>query len=127
MHHGIDDRKYIKPVHILRNVQLITIKWFQAKQVGDNPRSPPFLDILEHISLSTYTLPTLPGALYQLVAPKQPTGPKSTYGSDASTVATGLSSLTGTLVGPGPPGTLGGANASVVTHGTARTSASGFT
>jgi hypothetical protein len=127
MHHEIDDRKYIKPVHILRNVQLITIKWFQAKQVGDNPRSPPFLDILERISLSTYTLPTLPGALYQLVAPKQPTGPKLTYGSNASTVATGLSSLTGTLVGPGSPGTRGGANASVVTQGIARTSASGFT
>jgi hypothetical protein len=102
MHHEIDERKFIKPVHILRNVQLLTIQWFQAKLDGDTPANPAYLDILERIGLSMYTLPTLPGALYQLIAPKQPSVPKGPYNNDSATVATGLSTLTGTIVGTQP-------------------------
>jgi hypothetical protein len=74
MHYEIDDRRFIKPVHILRNVQLITVQWFQIKQDGDTPPAPPFQDILARIGLATYTIPTLPAALYQLIAPKLGTG-----------------------------------------------------
>jgi len=132
MHYEIDDRRFIKPVHILRNVQLITVQWFQIKQEGETPPTPPFQDILACIGLATYTIPTLPAVLYQLIAPKIPG--KLTLG-DASTVATGLSTLTGTLIGS-PVGTTVGGPAlsntatSVITQGTQGsycTAATGFT
>lgn len=117
MHHEIDDRRFIKPVHILRSVQLLTIQWFQSKLDGDTPSSPAYLDILERISLSMYTLPTLPGALYHLIAPKQPTTPmlKGIHPNDTATVATGLSTLTGTVVSTHPSSN---SNASLISKGT---------
>lgn len=115
IHHEIDDRKFIKPVHILRNVQLLTVQWFQAKLDGDTPANLAYLEILERIGLSMYTLPMLPGALYQLIAPKQPSVPKGPYPNDSATVATGLSTLTGTIVGTQPNPNP---NASVMSQGT---------
>jgi len=78
IHREIDDRKVIKPVHVLRNIQLACFQWFNAKKDGTTPEAPNFLKILEKIGLSTYTLPTLPLPLYQLIQPKPPSIPSPT-------------------------------------------------
>jgi hypothetical protein len=45
LHHEIDERHHIKPVHILRSVQLICFTWFQAKKDGVTPSPPQFFHI----------------------------------------------------------------------------------
>jgi len=106
LHYEIDERKVIKPVHILRNIQLIVFDWFQAKLDGETPPTPPFQDILTRISLSLYSNPTLPGALYQLVCPRPTTHlapqPTPTMYHDASSVASGLSTLSPSVFVPTP-------------------------
>jgi hypothetical protein len=67
LHYEIDTRRIIKPVHILRNIQLICFHWFQAKRSLVPPPDPQFVDILVRLSLSLYTNPNLPPSLYQLV------------------------------------------------------------
>jgi len=99
LHFEIDSRRIIKPVHILRNLQLICYHWFQAQRSHSSPSTPQFLDILTRISLSTYYNPALPSAMYQLIAPKQPKtliidSNKSNHDDDANTASTGLSTLT---------------------------------
>jgi len=125
MHYEIDERKVIKPVHILRNIQLITVRWFQAKCDGD-AQTPPFLDILDRIHMANYSNPTLPGSLYQLIVQKP--GPK--FLSDASTVTTGLSTLTPgtTLPHPTSGASIAGgsiASGTIVTTTSAQTGRSG--
>jgi hypothetical protein len=101
LHYEIDTRRIIKPVHILRNIQLICYHWFQAKRSLLPPPDPQFLDILTRISLSLYSNPNLPSALYQLIQPPKPTfklllgdAHKSMGDDDNGTAATGLSTLT---------------------------------
>ncbi len=74
LHHEIDDRRHVKPVHILRSIQLLCFQWFHAKREGMQPDQPNFTKILDKIGLSTYVLPNLPLPLYQLIHPK-PTPP----------------------------------------------------
>jgi hypothetical protein len=66
----IDGTKVIKPVHILRTIQLACFDWFDAKRTRVVPENPNFLDIWKRISLNAYTLPSLPPALYYQVYPK---------------------------------------------------------
>jgi len=100
LHFEIDDRRVIKPVHILRNVQLICFHWFTARKHDLPPPSPQFQDILLRISLATYQNPTLPSALYQLIQTKPNArfilhdfGKGKDKDDDTGTTATGLSSL----------------------------------
>jgi hypothetical protein len=100
LHFEIDDRRVIKPVHILRNVQLICFHWFTARKHELPPPSPQFQDILLRISLATYQNPTLPCALYQLIQTKPNAcfilhdfGKGKDKDDDTGTTATGLSSL----------------------------------
>jgi hypothetical protein len=102
IHFEIDMRRVIKPIHILRNIQLICFHWFQAKRSNVDPPTPPFFDILTRISLSLYYNPTLPSHLYQLINPRPgPNTPltdiKTISDDDSGTVAsgnTGVSTLT---------------------------------
>lgn len=94
LHTEIDDRKYIKPVHLLRNVQLITVQWFHGKRAGETPADPQFFDILNRIELATYSRPTLPGPLYQLIANRPQAKFPMPALTDQHTVATGVSTLT---------------------------------
>jgi hypothetical protein len=108
LHQEIDIRKVIKPVHILRNIQLTVHHWFHSKKCNPHPSPPDFYDILLRLSLSTYTLPNLPQALYQLVTPKStlrtltrtltlpPPTPTLTL-SDASTTPSFASTITQSL------------------------------
>jgi hypothetical protein len=126
----IDGSRSIKPVHILRSVQLKCYDWFDAKRSRVPPDTPDFGSIWKRISLNEYTLPMLPPQLYFLVTPKlsllKPgpnpagltigtTGTGTTAGltgsDDASTVVSAVSALTGTtgLTGTGTR-TLKGAN-----------------
>ncbi len=63
-------RSSIKPVHILRNVQLVCYDWFEAKRALGDPEAPNFLTILKTIGLGSYVPPLLPLPLYQLVNPR---------------------------------------------------------
>jgi len=97
-HQEIDIRKVIKPVHILRNIQLIVFKWFSTKKLHRTPTEPQFLDILDRISLHLYTNPNLPPALYQAVYQKNPRTPllpeQSTIVSDDASTNSSVSALT---------------------------------
>jgi hypothetical protein len=104
LHFEIDVRKVIKPVHMLQNVQLVVLHWFQAKKCSLVPSTPPFQDILTRISLSLYINPTLPSALYHLVTSKP--GPKLSSITDKpppsindATTATGISTISGSATG----------------------------
>jgi hypothetical protein len=96
LHHEIDSRKFIKPVHILRSIQLIIFNWFNAKKMRRTPSALQFLDILERLSNYAYSNPVLPPALYQLINPKPATclQPPPTVSDDGSTQS-GMSSVTG--------------------------------
>jgi len=72
IHFELDTHKVIKPVHLLRSIQLVVFKWFQAKKFRRTPANPPFANILDRISLRMYTNPVLPPALYQLIIPRTP-------------------------------------------------------
>jgi hypothetical protein len=93
LHYEIDVRRVIKPVHILRNIQLICFHWFQAKRAHVIPSEPQFLDILTRISLLLYTNPNLPHTLYQLIAPKLPHKLTVLDDKDDDTTATALTGL----------------------------------
>jgi len=66
----IDGTKSIKPVHILRTIQLACFDWFDAKRTRVVPEDPNFSDIWKRIGLNAYNLPALPPALYYQVYPK---------------------------------------------------------
>ena len=83
-------RSSIKPVNILRNVQLICHDWFEAKKALGDPETPNFTNILRSISLGAYVSPQLPLHLYQLVHPRPNPNPTPTL-----------------LLGSGPPSLAG--------------------
>jgi hypothetical protein len=97
-HHEIDIRRVIKPVHILCSLQLVVFKWFSTKKLHWAPADPPFLDILDRISLHLYTNPTLPPALYQAVYQKNQKTPlipgQNTIVSDDASTTSAVSALT---------------------------------
>jgi len=45
LHHEIDIRRVIKPIHILRSIQLPVYNWFNTKKLRRMPPPPPFVDI----------------------------------------------------------------------------------
>jgi hypothetical protein len=110
----IDGSKVIKPVHILRSIQLNCFDWFDAKRTRVPPDTPNFTGIWKRIGLNVYTLPQLPPSLYFMVYPcstltrppptdKSATNLSVTGTEDASTIsgvsaitdATGLTGATG--------------------------------
>jgi len=109
LHTEMDERRILKPVHLLRSIQLLCFNWFHARKEGQ-AAPPNFLKILEKISLSNYSIPNLPLPLYQLVNPRPPpnlktpgltptddssvTGNSNVSGLTNPTMATGYTGLT---------------------------------
>jgi hypothetical protein len=105
-------RTALKPVHILRSIQMMCYDWFDAKRSAVTPDTPNFTQILRQMGLGCYVIPLLRLPLYQMVTgtgrhlpPPGNQGPPNLTGTitsdDASTVGglsttTGLSGLTGT-------------------------------
>jgi hypothetical protein len=64
IHNAIDYKHQVKPVHILRSIQLTFYTWFMHKR---SQLTPPTLDlkhIWQCIIMQTYTTPKLPPQLY---------------------------------------------------------------
>ncbi len=71
--------QYVKPVHILRSVQLITYNWFMYNKVQTTRVALPTVNyalILHQLAASSYELPHLPPTLYKLANPVK-SGPLS--------------------------------------------------
>ena len=117
--HAVLEHKFsIKPVHILRSIQLLFYSWFNHRR----HRLPaPLIDlksIITQIIMGLYVIPHLPPSLYQLANPKRPQTSDSVPGlvsagsasqssgssvGDASTVS-GLTTPTHSGTPPTPPG-----------------------
>lgn len=117
--HAVLEHKFsIKPVHILRSIQLQFYSWFNHRR----HRLPaPLIDlksIITQIIMGLYVIPHLPPSLYQLANPKRPQASDSVPGlvsagsasqssgssvGDASTVS-GLTTPTHSGTPPTPPG-----------------------
>lgn len=102
----IDTQYYIKPVHILRSVQLVCYEWFTHKKARLSPFPPDFAQLLRHIRLQTYMLPRLPSTLHALLHPRNPkltptvtptlaTASLTPLNSSDSSVVSGLTQGTG--------------------------------
>jgi len=110
----LDGTKTIKPVHILRNIQLKTYDWFDAKRTRTTPDTPNFLAIWQRIGLNEYNLPNLPPSLYYLIYPrttllKPPPSDRSVITpsiteTDAHSTVSGVSALTGATGATGATG-----------------------
>jgi hypothetical protein len=131
LHAALDYKKYVKPTHILRSIQLTFYTWFTHRRARLTPPIPDMKGIIQQILLQVYVLPNLPPALYQLAYPrKQPTpsnllvpGLVSASSSDASSLSgasTGASSVVSRLTTPTTP-TLLSATRNTAIRGTAIT------
>jgi hypothetical protein len=107
--------QHVKPVHILRSVQLITYNWFMYNKVRASRVTLPPADyalILHQLAASSYELPHLPPALYKLANPVK-TGPPST--TTASTASLSQSK------GSGGGSSIAGSDVSSLTTPTTKT------
>ncbi len=111
----VDVKNFIKPVHILRSIQLTCYNWFAPKRNRLRPPAPEFTPIIHNIILNTYLLPHLPPALYKLaygrtttpLVPSLAGSSTSSLGGSTSSPATGLSSDASTVSGLTVPSLTG--------------------
>jgi hypothetical protein len=114
----LDTKGYLKPVHILRSIQLDIQAYFEDARKQVEPVVPEFVSILHHIRNQTYIIPRLPPTLYASLNPKPPsaltllqgnvlttTTPSLAESSDLSTISgtvpsrtTNTQSMAGTFV-----------------------------
>ena len=60
----IDQRHYLKPMHIMRHVQLKFTAWFEAIEMSTMPSTSNFLEIWDDIIEDKLLLPYLPHKLH---------------------------------------------------------------
>ena len=80
---AIDVARTLKPVHILRRLQLELFYWFNAKRQALAPLPVEFTKLVHELHMATFTPPTLPPSLFAM----------STFqnsGSAASTTTTAM-------------------------------------
>jgi hypothetical protein len=91
----IDNKRFLKPAHVLRSIQLVCYNWFTQRHAQLTPQLPDFTSILYNIVLNTYVLPNLPPVLYKLAYPKNtftPLPPLPFTGATSVTASSGSSS-----------------------------------
>ncbi len=69
LHVAIDHSTYIKPVHVLHNIQLQFYSWFNHCCHRLTPPDPILSDIVNQIVMGMDRMPHLPPVLYNLAYP----------------------------------------------------------
>ncbi len=115
IHAAIDHNTYVKPVHVLRSIQLQFYNWFNHRRHWLTPPEPVFTGIINQIFMDPYRVPHLPPALYNLAHPPKPTpapsdasvpslisGGSASGSSSASVDASTISGITSPTTKPPP-------------------------
>ena len=98
-----DVTRQVKPVHIMRRIQLELFYWFESKRQDLTPRAVDFTLLLHELHMATFTPPALPANLFgkALALPNTaspPVLPPSDMSSVTPSLLSDLSSLTGLLL-----------------------------
>jgi len=101
LHVALEYRRFVKPTHILRSIQLVFYTWFTHRRAHLTPPIPDLKTIVHQILMQIYILPNLPPALYHLAYPKKP-NPHADANSLPSLVLSGTSTGSGASSNAGP-------------------------
>jgi hypothetical protein len=106
LHVALEYRRFVKPTHILRSIQLIFYTWFTHRRAHLTPLTPDIKTIVHQILMQLYVLPNLPPALYHLAYPRK-THTTTDANSLPSLVPSGASTRSGASTGSGLPRSSG--------------------
>jgi len=85
----IDDKRFVKPAHILRSIHLKCFMWFSQRKMRQRPADPDFASLLDALITDTYVIPHLPPALYKLAYAKATTPTQDTQSVISNTPSLG--------------------------------------
>lgn len=110
LHTALEYRRYVKPTHILCNIQLMFSTWFSHCQAHIILPTPDLKNIVTNILMQMYVLPSLPPAQYNLAYPKQTPTIQGLVSAGSNSGDSSSSSRNAGVSSSGASGSSGGAS-----------------